>query len=234
VRPPPRAATTAAAAEAAGGGDRGKAPRAALPRRFFARPTLEVAQDLVGARLLCDPGTAESVEGVIVEVEAYLGLADPASHAFRGPNGRAAIMFGPPGHLYVYFSYGMHFCANIVCEPVGSAGAVLLRAAAVVDGEETVRRRRARAGAAPPSPSALLRGPGNLGAGLGLTLDDNGADLCDPGSRLRVLEAGARPPLAVGPRVGISRAASRPLRFAWSGHPAVSRPAPPIVRRAHR
>jgi DNA-3-methyladenine glycosylase len=211
---------------AASGGHAGDAPGRTLGRGFFARPTLAVARDLVGARLLCDMGSAEAVECVLVEVEAYLGLADPASHAFRGPKGRAAIMFGPPGHLYVYFSYGMHCCANIVCERDGTAGAVLLRAAAVAGGEATVRRRRTRAGAAPPSQNGLLRGPGNLAAGLALTLRDNGTDLCHPGSRLHVLEARAHPALAVGPRVGISRAADRPLRFSWAGHPAVSRPAP--------
>ncbi|MGA9114467.1 MAG: DNA-3-methyladenine glycosylase, partial [Candidatus Dormiibacterota bacterium] len=108
--------------------------RRTLPREFFARPTAEVAADLVGARLLCDAGTDREVEALVVEVEAYLGLEDPASHAHRGPTPRAAIMFGPPGHLYVYLSYGMHFCANVVCEPEGRAGAVLLRAAAVERG----------------------------------------------------------------------------------------------------
>jgi len=200
-------------------------PRA-LSRRFFARPTVEVAADLVGARLLADPGTDDEVEAVIVEVEAYLGLEDPASHAHRGPVGRAAIMFGPPGHLYVYLSYGVHFCANLVTEPAGTPGAVLLRAAAADRGEATVRRRRAGNRRREPEIAALLRGPGNVGAGLGLTLADNGLDVCHPCSRLRVLGAAARPPLVVGPRVGIRRAAERPLRFAWAGHPAVSRPVP--------
>jgi DNA-3-methyladenine glycosylase len=207
-------------------------PGRALPRRFFARPTEVVAAELVGTVLLCDPGTPDEVRAVIVEVEAYQGLADPASHAFRGPSGRAAIMFGPPGHLYVYLSYGMHHCANVVCEPAGTAGAVLLRAAAVLSGEATVRRRRAALGRQPgegraaESPNALLRGPGNLGAGLGLGLADNGIDLCRAGSRLRLLPGASHVPLARGPRVGISRAAERPLRFAWTGHPAVSRPVP--------
>jgi DNA-3-methyladenine glycosylase len=160
---------------------------------------------------------------VIVEVEAYLGAADPASHAHRGPTPRAAIMFGPPGHLYVYLSYGIHFCANVVCEPEGQAGAVLLRGAVLEAGEEVVRGRRGRGGRRPAFAS-LLSGPGNLGAGLGLILADNGLDLCDPGSRLRLLGRETQVPLAVAPRVGITRAADRPLRFAWAGHPAVSRP----------
>ena len=201
--------------------------RRTLPREFFARPTVKVAADLVGARLLCDAGTDREVEALVVEVEAYLGLEDPASHAHRGPTPRAAIMFGPPGHLYVYLSYGMHFCANVVCEPEGRAGAVLLRAAAVERGEQTVRGRRGGAPVGPPS-VALLRGPGNLGSGLGLTLADNGLDLCHPAGRLRILAARDRPPLTICPRVGISRAADRPLRFAWAGHPAVSRPVPAL------
>ena len=196
----------------------------ALRRGFFAGPAVEVATALVGSRLLCDAGTAQEVRAVVVEVEAYLGVEDPASHAHRGPTPRAAIMFGSPGHLYVYLSYGMHFCANVVCEPAGVAGAVLLRAAAVEVGEEVVRARRA-GGRRRPAFANLLTGPGNLGAGLGLTLADNGLDLCEPGSRLRILEREAEVPLAVAPRVGITRAADRPLRFAWAGHPAVSRPA---------
>jgi DNA-3-methyladenine glycosylase len=119
----------------------------------------------------------------------------------------------------------MHFCANVVCEPEGRAGAVLLRAAAIERGEQTVRGRRRGAPTGPPS-VALLRGPGNLGGGLGLTLADNGLDLCDPTGRLRILAALEAAPLTIGPRVGISRAADRPLRFAWAGHPAVSRPVP--------
>jgi DNA-3-methyladenine glycosylase len=195
--------------------------RRALPRAFFARPTVEVARGLVGSRLLCDPGTPDEVRAVVVEVEAYLGREDPASHAHGGPTPRAAIMFGPPGHLYVYLSYGVHLCANVVCEPDGVAGAVLLRAAALERGEEVVRRRRGPA--RPPTlAAALLRGPGNLGTGLHLTLADNGLDLCAPGSRLCLLEGDRGVPLASGPRVGITRAADRPLRFAWAGHPAVS------------
>jgi DNA-3-methyladenine glycosylase len=196
-----------------------------LGRGFFAGSTVEVATALVGSRILCDPGTLREVRAVVVEVEVYLGVEDPASHAHRGPTPRAAIMFGAPGHLYVYLSYGMHFCANVVCEPEGVAGAVLLRAAAVEVGEEVVRSRRVRGGRQ-PAPADLLSGPGNLGAGLGLTLADNGLDLCARDSRLRILERETVVPLAIAPRVGITRAADRPLRFAWAGHPAVSRPLP--------
>jgi DNA-3-methyladenine glycosylase len=205
-------------------------PPPALRRAFFARPTEAVARDLVGARLLCDPGTEDEVEAVIVEVEAYLGVEDPASHAHRGPTRRSAIMFGAPGHLYVYLSYGMHFCANVVTEPAGVAGAVLLRAAVVELGEQAVRRRRSGGRGRVPETAALLRGPGNLGRGLALTLADNGIDLCDPGGRVRVLERATQVPLLVGRRVGVSSAADRPLRFAWMGQPAVSRPWPGRVR----
>jgi DNA-3-methyladenine glycosylase len=200
-----------------------------LGRDFFARPTVEVAHDLLGCRLVVDRGTAAAVEAVLVEVEAYLGLEDPASHAYRGPTPRAGIMFGPPGHLYVYLSYGVHHCANLVCEGEGVAGAVLLRAASVEVGETVVRDRRAtyRSNLARIIPAhELLRGPGNLCRGLGVALDDNRLDVCSPTSRVEVWEPVRRTRLAVarGPRVGISAAADRPLRFAVRGHPAVSNP----------
>ena len=169
----------------------------------------------MGCRLVVD-----HVVAVLVEVEAYLGLeADPASHAHRGPTPRAAIMFGPAGHLYVYLAYGMHHCANLVTEAEGAGGAVLLRSAVVEVGEEVVRERRAVG-----VPNELLRGPGNLCRGLGIALADNGLDVCSPTSRVEVWPAEQRVDVVCGPRVGITRAADRPLRFAWRGHPAVSRP----------
>jgi len=196
-----------------------------LGRGFFERPTVQVARELVGAALLSDPGGDDEVLARIVEVEAYLGTQDEASHAHRGPTPRAAIMFGVPGHLYVYLSYGIHHCANLVTEPDGRAGAVLLRAAAVERGEAVVRRRREVAGGRTPQPvERLLSGPGNLCQGLRLARGDNGIDVCDGSSRLAVLAAVEPPPLVSGPRVGINRAADAPLRFAWRSHPAVSRP----------
>lgn len=176
-----------------------------------------MAPDLVGATLVVDAGTPDEVRARLVEVEAYLGLDDAASHAARGPTPRAAIMFGEPGRLYVYLSYGMHHCANVVCSPAGPASAVLLRAAALEHGEAVVRRRR---GASVPR-HRLLSGPGNLCRGLGLDLADNGADLCR-GERLRLDARTDVPPTARGPRVGISRAAELPLRFWLLGDPAVS------------
>lgn len=198
------------------------APVAILGREFFARPTVGVAHDLVGSLLVVDAGTPAAVRARIVEVEAYLGQNDPASHAYRGPTPRARIMFGEAGHLYVYFSYGAHHCANVVTEPDGTAGAVLLRAAALEEGEDVVRGRRG-AGA---GRDALLRGPGNLCRGLGLTLLDNGMDLCAGNARLHIAQDGMRPEISLTTRVGISAAADRQLRFFWDGHPAVSRPVP--------
>ena len=184
---------------------------------------MHVARELLGCILVVDAGTADEVRARVVETEAYLGTADAASHAYRGPTRRAAIMFGPAGHLYVYLSYGVHHCANLVTEADGTAGAVLLRAASLVDGEAAVRRRRGEA----VSRDALLRGPGNLCRGLGLSLLDNGTDVGGAGGRVAVLPATKpAPPLCVSRRVGITAAAGEPLRFAWRGDPAVSHPLP--------
>jgi DNA-3-methyladenine glycosylase len=197
-----------------------------LGRAFFARPASEVAAGLIGCTLVVDAGTADKVRAVIVEVEAYLGLQDPASHAFRGPTPRAAIMFGEPGHLYVYLSYGVHHCANLVTQPRGDAGAVLLRSAMVIEGEVVVRTRRAAASRGRVLGSAdLLRGPGNLCSGLGLQLADNGLDICHPG-RLWVMPRSDVPPLATGPRIGITVAREAAHRYWWDGHSAVSRARP--------
>ncbi len=192
-----------------------------MSRSRLAGSAAGVARGLVGALVVADAGTEAEVRARIVEVEAYLGEDDPASHAWRGPTPRAAIMFGEPGHLYVYLSYGMHRCANVVCGPSGTAAAVLLRAAAVEHGEDVVRARRG----AGPAAQRLLSGPGNLCRGLAIGVAENGVDLCVPG-RIHLEERGSPPPLSVGPRVGIRRAVDLPLRFWWSGHPAVSGPRP--------
>ena len=181
-----------------------------------------MARDLVGCMISVDSGSPEAVLARIVETEAYLGLADPASHAFRGPTARSAVMFGPPAHLYVYFTYGMHHCANVVTEVDGVAGAVLLRAASVHQGVDIVASRRG----ADVATAALLRGPGNLCRGLGITRADNGIDLLDPMSRVRIEPRIERPPIAVTTRVGVRLAADRLLRFTWRSDPAVSAPAP--------
>jgi len=193
---------------------------APLPRDFYARPTVQVARDLLG-KLLIRSGPRTAVAR-IVEVEAYLGERDEASHARRGPTPRAAIMFGPPGHLYVYLVYGMHHCMNVVTEQDGVAGAVLLRAAEPVSGldldEQGLERPLAR----------LLAGPGKLCAGLGITRSDNGDDLC--AGRLIIandsLAGGlARVRIKRSTRIGVAYAgawAERQLRFYVPGNPHVS------------
>ena len=175
------------------------------------------ARRLLGAVLI-----ARSVQARVVEVEAYGGppdgpWPDPASHSFRGPTRRNAVMFGPPGRLYAYRSHGIHVCANVSCAPDGVAAAVLIRAAVVESGH---RHARARRGAAVPEPG-LARGPGNLCSALGITMDDNGIDLFDPRSPVR-LELGEPGEHLSGPRVGVSQAAERPWRFWLPGHPEVS------------
>jgi DNA-3-methyladenine glycosylase len=200
----------------------GDPPVAEPTREWFARPTEQVARDLIGCALVVDAGSADAVVARIVETEAYLGRSDPASHAYRGPTPRSGVMFGPAAHLYVYFTYGMHHCANVVTEPDGVAGAVLLRAASVEQGVERVMTRRGDT----LSPSELLRGPGNLCRGLGLTRADNGIDLLDPHSRVHIERRPGSPPVVVSTRIGLRHAADRLLRFSWLGDPAVSRPVP--------
>ncbi|MHB8718136.1 MAG: DNA-3-methyladenine glycosylase [Candidatus Dormibacteria bacterium] len=175
-----------------------------------------VAARLVGAVLEVDAGTPLAVRARIVEVEAYLGAEDAASHAARGPTPRSEVMFAEPGHLYVYLSYGVHHCANVVCSPPGVASAVLLRAAEVLDGAAVVEARRPAT-----APARLLSGPGNLCKGLHLGLADNREDLCGEG-RLRIYERESEPVLARGPRIGISRATEAPLRLWDAASTAVS------------
>jgi DNA-3-methyladenine glycosylase len=201
---------------------RGDSPVAELPREWFERPTAEVARDLVGCALVVDAGTPGAVVARIVETEAYLGTGDPASHAFRGPTPRSRVMFGPAAHLYVYFTYGMHHCANVVTEADGVAGAVLLRAAAVEEGLATIAMRRGPG----LTGAALLRGPGNLCRGLAITRADDSIDLLDPASRIHIDQRTVAPPIVIGTRVGLRHAAERLLRFSWRGDPAVSRPVP--------
>jgi DNA-3-methyladenine glycosylase len=172
----------------------------------------------------------------LVEVEAYEGLADPASHAFRGQTARNSVMFGAPGHLYVYFTYGMHFCANLVCEPAGRAEAVLLRAGEVIDGFEVAARRRAGANGRVVSAQNLARGPARLCQALGIDRAHDGADVCAAGSPLSIGPAphpaagiGA---IRTGPRVGVSQAADRPWRYWLAGdrHVSLYRPSKPRSR----
>ena len=169
-------------------------------------PVDQVAPTLLGAILRHD-----DVAVRLTEVEAYDGARDPASHAFRGRTPRNLIMFGPPGHLYVYFSYGMHWAANIICGPEGVACGVLLRAGEVVDGVDHARSRRGRS-----TDRDLARGPGRLTQALGLNAAHKGCDLLSDGP-VRLEPAVVRPKMIMtGPRVGVSVEADRPWRF-WDG-----------------
>ena len=179
---------------------------------FFARSVHEVAPDLVGAQLYVG-----GVGGVIVEVEAY-DHQDPAAHGFRGWTERNASMFGPPGRAYVYRSYGIHWCLNFVCEDEGVASAVLVRALEPTRGVEAMADRRG--GVA--DRRLLSSGPGRLCQALGITREHDGLRLDRPPFDLRA--RAAAPPLVVGPRVGITRAADRPWRYGLAGSRYLSRP----------
>ena len=188
-----------------------------LSRAFYARPTLDVARDLLG-KVLVHVRRGVRTSGVIVEVEAYIGESDPACHAAPGPTRRNVPLYGPPGHAYVYLNYGIHSLVNVVTEAAGSPAAVLIRALDPLDGLPTMRRRRARAVA----DHELCRGPGNLTLAMGITLGENELDL--EGDRLFVEDRGAPPPaIAWGPRIGIRVGTDRPWRAYVPGHHAVSR-----------
>lgn len=196
-----------------------------LPRSFFAREPAEVARDLIGTVLISPaPGAPrEPITLRVSEVEAYHGVQDPASHAYRGRTARTAVMFGPPGFLYVYFVYGMHWCANIVTGVDGEASAVLLRAAAVTGNLPAARERRRSPRGAVPRDVDLARGPARLASTLGLTGADSGADLCRPGAPFRVYPADESPTVVqTGPRVGVAAAGEIPWRFFDPTSPTVS------------
>lgn len=178
---------------------------------------------------------ADGRAGRILEVEAYRGTDDPASHAYRGPTPRTATMWGPPGHLYVYFTYGMHFCANVVCGPPGQAAAVLLRALEPVAGVGAMRAARRGGRATEPPDRDLCRGPARLCQALGIARALDGADLVS-GDAVWLADDGTPPPAhpTVTTRVGIRVATEAPWRWAWPDHPGVSawRPAAPPRRRS--
>jgi DNA-3-methyladenine glycosylase len=192
-----------------------------LPRTFYARPSLDVARDLLGRVLIRSEPGGSRLAGRIVETEAYRE-DDPASHSFRGRTGRTDVMFGPPGRLYVYFTYGMHFCANVVTGHDGEGSAVLLRAVEPLEGlPQMARRRRTE------DPRLLCAGPARLCEAFGLSREQNGTDLI-AGTELH-LEEGFRVPddeVAVTPRVGIRVAVDRPWRFVVMGSAFASRPVP--------
>lgn len=227
-----------------------------LAREFFDRPAPEVAPGLLGC-VLASVTEAGTVAVRLTEVEAYAGTVDPASHAYRGQTARNAVMFGPPGHAYVYFTYGMHFCVNLVCMPEGAAAAVLLRAGQVIAGEELARSRRPAAASA----RDLARGPARLCQALGIDRSFDGTDVCGPGSPLRILPPGtadeesvpggsfrlagpgaasgaapqgapaSRSRILSGPRVGVREAADVPWRFWLDGDPTVSAYRPHVPRK---
>ena len=194
--------------------------RAPWPRAALTGPAAEVAPALLGALLVRveDDGTETIVR--IVETEAYR-QTDPASHSHRGPTPRNAVMFGAPGHAYVYFSYGMHHCMNVSCEEAGVGAAVLFRAAVAVAGHAHIRGRRG----VRHRDRDLLSGPGRLTQALGIDRGFDGQDLTDPHSRLRLETDGFDPAgrVVAGPRVGIRHAADVPWRFHLTGVPEVSR-----------
>jgi len=185
-----------------------------LARGFYARPAVEVARDCLG-KILVHGNTA----GRIVEVEAYLGVDDRAAHAWRGVTDRTRVMFGPPGHAYVYFIYGMYECLNFVAEPEGMAGCVLIRALEPLAGLAVMRRRRPTARRV----EDLASGPGKLTLAMGITRKLNGADLIRGPLQVRRLRREPRFEVQVTPRVGIRHAVDWPLRFLVAGNHFVSR-----------
>jgi len=215
-----------------------------LKRAFFRGPVEHVAPRLLGKILVRRTEEGELLGGRIVELEAYLGphnkTADPAAHSHRGPTPRNQVLFGPPGHAYVYSIYGLYYCMNITCEKTGQAGSVLLRALEPLMGLEQMARNRGlvgpppfsqkarkgwgRGGGANKSACRLTSGPGRLCQALGLTrAAHNGLDLLDPDSPLQVWDDGVRiPRVLVTRRIGIRHATELPLRFAIPAHPCVS------------
>jgi DNA-3-methyladenine glycosylase len=185
-----------------------------LSREFFARSVHEVAPELIGITLLVN-----GVGGPIVEVEAYESAVDPSAHGFRGRTPRNAVMFGPPGHAYVYRSYGIHWCVNLVCEEEESAAAVLIRALEPVHGIEVMKERRGL-----EDLRLLCAGPGRLCQALAVTREHDGLPLDEPPFEL--LPAVSAYDVVAAPRIGISVATDLPWRYGAAGSPYLSRPLP--------
>jgi DNA-3-methyladenine glycosylase len=185
-----------------------------LGRSFYERPAIEVARSLLGMILV-----HQETAGRIVEVEAYLGLEDPAAHASRGLTPRTNVLFGPPGHAYVYFIYGMYECLNLVAEPEGKPGCVLVRALEPLAGLELMRRRRPKAA----SIEELASGPAKLTMAMGITRRENGADLTRGPLTVRSPRDDSELEIAATPRIGIRHAKDWPLRFLIAGNRFVSR-----------
>jgi DNA-3-methyladenine glycosylase len=197
-----------------------------LPPDFYARPVVEVARDLIGCVVEHIPAGEHPVSGVIVETEAY-HESEPACHAFVGLTPRTRILFGAPGHAYVYRSYGIHALLNAVCEQEGVGAAVLIRALQPLEGIETMRARRGPIGDRPAREEDLCSGPGKLTQALGIELTENGGDLQDGPVRIFPREPEWRDPkVLAGMRIGITKAAELPWRFSVAGNRNVSRPRP--------
>jgi DNA-3-methyladenine glycosylase len=200
---------------------------ARLPRSFYARPTLEVAGDLVG-KVLIHNTPAGRTSGAIVEVEAYVGEADPACHAAPGPTSRNAPLYGPPGHAYVYLNYGVHYLVNVVTEPEASPAAVLIRALEPLEGLALMRKRRLRARTARQrkrsrriSDHDLCKGPGNVTHAMGISLRENRQDLL--GRELYIEDRGLRVDQIIwSPRIGITKGTERPWRCFAAASASVS------------
>ncbi|HYZ83750.1 MAG TPA: DNA-3-methyladenine glycosylase [Bryobacteraceae bacterium] len=189
-----------------------------LPRAFYERPTITVARDLLGCVLVHN-----DTAGRIVEVEAYLGMDDLAAHSARGITDRTKVIFGPPGHAYVYLIYGMYECLNFVAEPEGQPGCVLIRALEPLSGIEHMQQRRKAA----RTIHDLASGPGRLTRAMGITRAHNGLDLtCSPLTVRRPINY-EPPPIVTTPRIGITQCADWPLRFFIEGNRFVSRTKPP-------
>jgi DNA-3-methyladenine glycosylase len=189
-----------------------------LSRAFFARPTTEVARELLG-KIVVHKLNSQTLAGKIVEAEAYLGAGDQAAHAFRGLTNRTKVLFGPPGYAYVYFIYGMYECLNLVCEPDGMAGCVLIRALEPVAGIDEMQRRR---------PAArrlrdLTSGPGKLTLAMGITRAHYGCDVTRGDLQVRELVEAGPPKIVTTTRVGISVSQDLPLRFYIKDNEFVSR-----------
>ena len=202
---------------------------ALISREFYLDPPDLVARNLLGKLLVRTGGAEGTMIGRIVEVEAYFGESDPAAHSFAGKTARNAVLFGPPGHAYVYFVYGMHFCLNVSCEREGRAGGVLFRALEPICGLDAMAKARgvAAPGPLPPGPravAALTSGPGRLCQAFGVTrMRDNGADFTSAESDLQIQDDGfLAPQVLVTPRIGISKEAARPARYLLAGNFCVS------------
>jgi DNA-3-methyladenine glycosylase len=197
-----------------------------VPRSFFNRDPRRVARELLGKLLLRAGKNKTFLAARIVETEAYLGLSDPAAHAFNGVTPRNAVLFGPPGHAYVYFIYGTHFCLNVTCQPLGKPGCVLFRALEPVAGEEIMAVRRGVVLTGPRDLPKLTGGPGRLTQAFGITRQqDNACDLTSPSSGLWIADDGFRPSgIRRTPRIGIRKAKDHRLRYLIANNPFVSGP----------